>query len=382
MTGPTEGERILRIAERAAAGSHWLDHRAVAERLHATQASPVHRESLRHTAFDALLRIFEDVAADATIDAVFTGIEQPGVSCSPLAAVDTGTLTGPLLDNLPEPTRHAGADLALLAAPSGRLIDVSATPASPLHIGDTGQGAAVTVVRVQRGVTAELIERVAPTGPRGGLLIIELAHDATLNHYRAVAPGATALWLGTSVRVAKGACYRANLIARGRFRARLETHVVLAEPHSRADLTGASVVTDGEHLDQPVIIEHRAPDTTSTQRFHGIGAGKGRSSFNGRIHIHAGAVRSDAWLGNRNLALHPDAEINTKPELEIYTDDVRCAHGATIGQLDAEALFLMQSRGIPEAAARQLLAHAFLRACIAAPLEAAHAEELLGALPA
>ena len=381
MTAPTDGDRILRIAERAAAGSHWLDHREVAKRLHATLASPVHRESLRHTPFDALLRVFEDVAADATIEAVLTGTTQPGVSCVPLGSVGTATLTGHLPNDLPEPTRHAGADLALLAAKDGRLIDVSASPAEPLRTQDSGQGATVTVLRVQRGVTVDLIERIAPTGPRGGLLVIDLAQDATLNHYRAVAPGTAALWLGTSVRVAAGACYRANLIARGRTRARLETHVVLAEPHSRTDLTGASVVTDGEHLDQPVIIEHRAPDTTSTQRFHGIGAGKGRSSFNGRIHIHAGAVRSDAWLGNRNLALHPDAEINTKPELEIYTDDVRCAHGATIGQLDAEALFLMQARGIPEAAARQLLAHAFLRACITAPLEAAHAEELLGALP-
>jgi Fe-S cluster assembly protein SufD len=379
MTGSSEGDRVLGIAERAPAAIEWVDRRAIAERLLNTLATPVHRESLRHTTFDAVLRLFEDVAATAAVDAAFTGVAQAGVTASPLPQ-DAAALGRQLADHLPEPARHAGADLALLAAPNGRLITVSDTPAAPLRIEDIGQGAAVTVMRVERGVAVDLIERVAPSGPRGSLLIVELAQNATLNHYRAVAPGATALWLGTSVLVAKGASYRANLIARGRTRARLETHVVLAEPQSRVDLTGASVVTDGEHLDQPVVIEHRAPDTTSTQRFHSIGAGKGRSSFNGRIHIHAGAVRSDAWLGNRNLALHPEAEINTKPELEIYTDDVRCAHGATIGQLDAEALFLMQARGIPEAAARRLLAHAFLRACIAEPLET-EGQELIGALP-
>ncbi|MFM7121692.1 MAG: SufD family Fe-S cluster assembly protein, partial [Gammaproteobacteria bacterium] len=131
---------------------------------------------------------------------------------------------------------------------------------------------------------------------------------------------------------------------------------------------GAGQSGPGADLELPIVIEHRAPDTTSEQRFHAIGAGKGRSIFNGRIHIHAGAERSDAWLSNRNLALDPAAEINTKPELEIYADDVRCAHGATVGQLDANAAFLLAARGIPPDAARNMLASAFLRAAMGGPL--------------
>jgi hypothetical protein len=381
MTGFSDGDRVRRIAEAAQSDRRWLNASAVGSRLAATLASPIHRESLRHTPFDALLRVFEEIEPEAAIDAAINGLEQPGVSALALSAVDTAALPMELVTDLPEPARHAASDLALLAARDGQLITVSASPPAPIRIEDMGKGAGLTVLRVQPNVTLELVERVAPTGPRAGLFIVDLGAGATLNHYRAVSPGATTLWLGACVHVAAGACYRANFVARGRARARLETHVVLADAHARAELTGASVVSDGEHIDQPVILEHRAADTTSTQRFHGIGVGKGRSSFNGRIHIHAGASRSDAWLSNRNLAMHPDAEINTKPELEIYTDDVRCAHGATVGQLDADALFLMQARGIPDAAARQLLAHAFLRACIAEPLAHTHAQELLGALP-
>ena len=106
--------------------------------------------------------------------------------------------------------------------------------------------------------------------------------------------------------------------------------------------------------------------------------------FNGRIHIHHGADGSDALLSNRNLSLNPGAEINTKPELEIYTDDVRCAHGATVGQLSEESLFYLRSRGVNESAARALLCSGFLRECISGALTEQMREQvsarLIGAL--
>ena len=109
--------------------------------------------------------------------------------------------------------------------------------------------------------------------------------------------------------------------------------------------------------------------------FHGIGAEKGTAVFNGRIHIHPGAPRADAVLSNRNLSLHPDAIINTKPELEIYTDDVRCAHGATVGQISEDSLFYLRSRGLSPAQAKRMLCRAFINECIegalAEPAEAA-----------
>ena len=124
------------------------------------------------------------------------------------------------------------------------------------------------------------------------------------------------------------------------------------------------LVEANSHLDQQFIMEHRAPDTFSRQKFHGIGAGKGTTVFNGRIHIHPDSPGSDAGLVNKNLALHPEATINTKPELEIYTDDVKCSHGATVGQLAEDSIFYLRSRGLSRDEARILLCRAFLSSCI------------------
>jgi len=158
---------------------------------------------------------------------------------------------------------------------------------------------------------------------------------------------------------------------------RAETQVVLQGANSHAALIGGYRVLAGTHLDQQFNVEHRSRNTTSTQKFHGLGAGKGSATFNGRIHIHPGAPGSDAQLSNKNLALHPDAIINTKPELEIYTDDVKCAHGATIGQLSTDSLFFLRARGISEEAARAMLCRAFIRECIQGPLAQAAALGLL-----
>ena len=107
------------------------------------------------------------------------------------------------------------------------------------------------------------------------------------------------------------------------------------------------MVAERLNLDQQITIEHQ-PHTTSRQRVHNIVADRGKSTFNGRIHIHEGAKNSDAQLSNKNLGLGANATINTKPELEIYNDDVSCAHGATIGQLDDKpTLLLMQPRCRP-----------------------------------
>jgi Fe-S cluster assembly protein SufD len=170
--------------------------------------------------------------------------------------------------------------------------------------------------------------------------------------------------------------YALTQYQRGGQRRRSETHVVMNGRGARAELIGAYVVGTG-HLDQQVIVEHRAPGAVSRQVFHGLGAGKGRAVFNGRIHIHPGTPGSDARLSNRNLALHRDAQINTKPELEIYTDDVKCAHGATVGKLSEDSLFYLRSRGVDVESARTMLCRAFLTECIQGPLADAASDALL-----
>lgn len=123
---------------------------------------------------------------------------------------------------------------------------------------------------------------------------------------------------------------------------------------------GAFLAGSGQHIDNQLCIEHAAPHGTSNHVFKGMAGGDGRAVFNGRIHIHPGAKQTSAELVNNNLLLSPDAEIDSKPELEIYNDDVKCAHGATVGQLNDKALFYLQSRGIARLDAETMLALGFV----------------------
>ena len=111
-------------------------------------------------------------------------------------------------------------------------------------------------------------------------------------------------------------------------------------------------------------MNHAAPGGTSRQHLRGHVTERAKAVFNGRIYIAEHAQRSDASLTNRNLLESPDAEVYTKPELEIYANDVVCSHGATVGQLDADALFYLRSRGVPHAEARELLVRGFLEESI------------------
>jgi Fe-S cluster assembly protein SufD len=117
---------------------------------------------------------------------------------------------------------------------------------------------------------------------------------------------------------------------------------------------------DGErHLDNHTRVDHCAPETLSRELYRGIADGRGRGVFNGKVIVHKGAAGTDARLSNQNLLLSSAAEIDTKPELEIYADDVKCSHGATTGQLDATAIFYLRSRGIDAAEARRMLIASF-----------------------
>ncbi|MDP2326172.1 MAG: Fe-S cluster assembly protein SufD [Gammaproteobacteria bacterium] len=137
--------------------------------------------------------------------------------------------------------------------------------------------------------------------------------------------------------------------------------VRLAGTGADATVNGMFLADGQRHIDNRTRLLHQAPATTSRELFRGIADDHGRGIFNGKIVVQPGAAGSHATLTNRNLLLAPTAEIDTKPELEIYVDDVRCSHGATTGQLDANALFYLRSRGLDPAEARQVLTSAFLR---------------------
>lgn len=151
--------------------------------------------------------------------------------------------------------------------------------------------------------------------------------------------------------------------------ARQDIQIYCQEPGAEVVLNSAAGVLPGHHLDQQITIEHRAPHTTSRQRIHSTAGAKAEVTFNGRIHIHEHCPNVHAELVNKNLALADSASINTKPELEIYTDDVTCAHGATIGALDPAELFYCAARGIGPEQAKTILSLAFLHQASAGPIK-------------
>ncbi|HMV69671.1 MAG TPA: SufD family Fe-S cluster assembly protein, partial [Myxococcota bacterium] len=125
-------------------------------------------------------------------------------------------------------------------------------------------------------------------------------------------------------------------------------------------LDGLLLPARGEHVDAPTRVEHEAPSCTTRELYRAVVAGGGRAVFDGTVVVREGARGTDATQSNHNLLLADDADVSTKPRLEIYNDDVKCAHGTTVGQLDAQQLAYLRMRGVPRDAARALLTHAFV----------------------
>ncbi len=145
---------------------------------------------------------------------------------------------------------------------------------------------------------------------------------------------------------------------------RNNVHPVLAGEGAECLINGLFVGSGQQHLDNFMLVEHASPRCASRQFYNGILDGHARGVFHGRIIVQKDAQKTDAKQTNRNLLLSDDAQIDTKPQLEIYADDVKCTHGATIGQIEGDALFYLRSRGIDELAARKLLIFAFASECL------------------
>jgi Fe-S cluster assembly protein SufD len=359
----------------------WLREAELRERAAASLASGLTRELWKYTPIKGFLDAIGEARSDEAPQ--LDGIGQAGVRAVPLGSLDAAQLARVrrAIDAQLNPERHPLADLALLQAQAGWLVEITGRVPEPIVVRHPGTGIIPMFLLIDAHAEVTLIEHLQPEGFQAQLLHADIGAGARLQHHRAALDRDVAHYSLLSVRLQRDSGYRLDQTVLGGKRRRAEVHVVLAEPGTTVDMSGAYLVEDGQHLDQQLVVEHRAGHSRSRQKFHGIGAGKGKSVFNGRIHIHPNAPQSDAALSNRNLALHADAEMDTKPELEIYTDDVRCAHGATVGQLAADSVFYLTARGIPENTARRLLSHGFLRECLAGPLAQAATARLLEALP-
>jgi len=191
---------------------------------------------------------------------------------------------------------------------------------------------------------------------------IALMEDAQVDHYKLQEESTKAFHVATlQVHQDRDSRFASHSISFGGQLARNDINIVLDAEGAGCTLNGLFMVSGRQHVDYHTRVDHAKPNGSSEEVYKGILDGRARGVFNGRVTVHPGAQKTDAQQSNKNLLLSRDAEIDTKPELEIYADDVKCAHGATVGQLDEHALFYLRSRGIGESQARGLLTYGFAR---------------------
>jgi Fe-S cluster assembly protein SufD len=183
---------------------------------------------------------------------------------------------------------------------------------------------------------------------------------AVLDHYKVQCESKDAFHIATlQVRQGRASNFSAHSIALGGSLVRNNVNVVLDAEGCECTLNGLSIASGEQLIDNHTRIDHAKPHCTSHELYKGILDGNAKGVFSGRIYVHPDAQKTDAKQTNQTLLLSEGATINTKPQLEIFADDVKCTHGATVGQLDAEALFYLRTRGIDRESARGLLTFAF-----------------------
>lgn len=284
----------------------------------------------------------------------------------PLVALNTMLAEDGVRLDVPDGADGGVVQIASLATETaGR-----ATAFHPRHVIRLGAGARLTVLETADGDGRYLHNPVTE---------ILLAPGAALSHVRLQEEAAGAFHLATLyAEIAEGAAYECFTLNLGARVTRTEIHARLAGPHARAALNAAQMLGGTQHADVTTVVRHDAPHGTSRQAVKTVLTGRARGVFQGRIEVARAAQKTDGYQMSQALLLSDQAEIDTKPELEIFADDVKCSHGATVGALDPEQMFYLRSRGVPGPEARAMLVRAFL----AEALEAVAHEPARAALDA
>ena len=189
---------------------------------------------------------------------------------------------------------------------------------------------------------------------------VVLADNAELFHYKLQKESKNAIHIATlAAKQAAGSQWHTNNISLGAKLVRNDVHSLLEGEKSHTTMDGLYLLNDAQHIDNHTRIDHLVPNTTSNELYKGVLDDKSHGVFNGKVIVHKDAQKTDSKEYNHNLLLSRDCEIDTKPEMEIYADDVKCGHGSTVGQLDKDQLFFLRARGLDEVSARSLLTHAF-----------------------
>jgi Fe-S cluster assembly protein SufD len=273
-----------------------------------------------------------------------------------------------VMAHVARPTQNvmSAASLALSAGGVALRVPAGAAIAGPLKLDFTGPGHVRALLVLEQDASLTLVEGVGVADFRNVGFEIVLGENARLEHVRISPKDAGAVLVEEiSLRVAAGGIYRAHFAGFGSKLSRMELEIALEGQGAEAHLSGVALLDGKRHSDITTHVIHRHGGTNSTQLFKHVAADQARAVYQGKVTVAKGADGSDSSQTAKALLLGEQSEADLKPELEIFADDVKCAHGAAVGDLDAESLFYLRSRGIPESQARGLLLQAFLEDAIA-----------------
>jgi Fe-S cluster assembly protein SufD len=245
---------------------------------------------------------------------------------------------------------------------------------APIHLLFVGEGSAETsppaafprvMIVAEDNSSATIIESY--TSPHddslyltNAIVDLSLADGARLQHYKIQRESMGAFHVAaTRAELGPNSRYHTTTINFGAALSRHDIRVQMDHEGAECSVDGLYMVDGTQHSDTHSVIDHRQPHCTSRQLYKGILDGKSRAVFNGKVFVRHGAQQTDAQQTNKNLLLSKEAQVDTKPQLEIYADDVKCTHGAAIGQIDEEEMFYLESRGINPALAKNILTYGF-----------------------
>lgn len=218
------------------------------------------------------------------------------------------------------------------------------------------------IVIAEAGSKATIVESYASPAKSftNSAIQIVIEDNANLTHYRVQKESADAFNYGvTEVTLGRGGSYNSTSINLGGALSRHDIDVKFTDEGGEAWVDGLYMLGGSQHHDTHSIIDHTVPNCTSHQTYKGVLNDRSRAVFNGKVFVRENAHGTDAQQSNKNLLLSNDARVDTKPQLEIFNDDVKCSHGATVGQLEDEELFYLLTRGLPDSLARNLLTYGF-----------------------
>ncbi len=394
------GDLIAAAESRPASGAGWLsDLRARAGQRYARAGWPHARtESWKYTSLnvlaaetfvleprcDAAIPEGHILALDAPRIVLINGILHPrlsdldhlpaGVTLHRLS--DCGDWVHDIAAELIEET--VSSDRLPLAALNSAmfqdavLLDISngAMADRPVHVISVGAGANAgyaprIMIRAGRDSAADIVESHVGTGTSmyfaNAVTQVSVGSGAVVGHYKFQNEMLDAFHIAmTAVELAEGAVYDNFVLSMGARLARNEIRGRISGARAEYRVNGAYLGTARQHLDNTTFIDHAAAGSRSREVYKGVLDGSSRGVFQGKILVRPDSQQTDGYQMNRAMLLSDRAEIDSKPELEIYADDVRCSHGATVGSLQEDQVFYLQARGIPRDLARRLLLAAYL----------------------